>query len=149
MMPKDKILRSGVFLFIFNRDFSKLLMIKRNDEKRKKYGFDWGVVGGKVEQGEGIIEAGMREAKEEIGIDLRQEQLKFLHYEHHERYNKEYPEYKHLGFFYSVVLDESVKIRINDESDEFRWFPINELPSSIIDGERIGGILEQAKARQT
>ena len=135
-------------MFIFSKDFSKLLMIKRNDEKRKKYGFDWGVVGGKVEPGEMVIEAGVREAKEEIGVALRPEQLKFLHYEHMIEYDKKAPGFVHIIFFYSVVLDENEKITLNDESDEFRWFPVKKLPTSIIDGERIDHIVEQAK-RQT
>jgi ADP-ribose pyrophosphatase YjhB (NUDIX family) len=148
MIYKNKTLRSGVFLFVFNRDFSKLLMIKRNDEKRKKYGFDWGAVGGKVEQGEGVVEAGIRDAMEEIGVDLNQSQLKFLHYEHMKKYDEEHPGFIHFSFFYSVILDESVKIKINDESDGFMWFSVKELPASIIDGERIDTILKQAKARQ-
>ena len=147
MIYKDKILRTGAFLFIFNRDFSKLLMVKRNEEKRNKYGFDWGAVGGKIEEGEGVIEGALREAREEIGIDLKPSQLKFLHHEHMKKYDEEHPGFIHYSFFYSVILDESAKITINDEADGFCWFPVNELPKSIIDGERIDRIVEQAKRK--
>ena len=39
----------GVFCMIFNKDFSKILLVKRNEEKRKKYGADWGNIGGRIE----------------------------------------------------------------------------------------------------
>lgn len=132
----------SVFIYIFNKNLSKILLIKRNKEKRDKWGFDWGTIGGKVEPGELSIEAGIREAKEEIGIKLKSEQFKFLFFE--ERPSKIYTPAVH--FFYYLTLDEKIKIITNQESDEYRWFDLNNLPEKMIDSkERILKILNLVK----
>ena len=131
----------SVFLYIFNKDASKLLMIKRNEGKRKKWGFDWGIIGGIVEPGELSIEAGIREAQEEIGVTLKEQQIRFLFFE-------ERPSAVHtpaVHFFYAIKLDEHLKITINEESDEFKWQPVNSLPESMLDKERIQKVLQILK----
>ena len=65
----------GVVICIFNRDFSKILLLKRNEEKRNKNKADWGNVGGKVGLGEKLVNACIRETKEEIGVTLNPEKL--------------------------------------------------------------------------
>lgn len=132
----------SVFIYIFNKDLSKILLIKRNKEKRDKWGFDWGTIGGKIEPGELSIETGIREAKEEIGIRLKPEQFKFLFFE--ERPSKFYTPAVH--FFYYLILDEGIKITINQESDEYCWFDLSNLPKKMVDSkERILKILNLAK----
>jgi 8-oxo-dGTP pyrophosphatase MutT (NUDIX family) len=141
---KNKILNFGMATFacIFNRDFSKVLLLKRNEEKRKKYGFDWGIVGGKIELGEYSHEAIRREIKEEIGINLPKEKLKLL-------WVKEVPDWfniAHVAFFiYSAVIDERTKITINKEADEYAWFDVNSLPESRSADDNIQEIIEIAK----
>jgi len=66
----------GVFVLIFNKDFSKILLIKRNEEKRNKFGADWGNIGGKIEFRETSAQACAREIKEEIGLNLNPKKLK-------------------------------------------------------------------------
>ncbi len=120
----------GVFVCVFNSDFSKILFVKRNEEKRKKHGADWGNVGGKVEPGEKLLNACIREAKEEIGIDLDPENVKLIEI-------KESPfltENIHaLHFVYSTVLDEDAKIIVNEESDGYQWFDLKNLPEKTLD----------------
>ena len=121
----------SVFLYVFNKDMNKVLLIKRNKEKRKKWGFDWGTIGGKVEPEELLVEAGIREAKEEIGINLNHKRLKFLFFE--ERPSKVHTPAVH--FFYYLILDEKTKITINQESDEYKWFDLNNLPKKMVDSK--------------
>jgi len=122
----------GVFVCIFNSKFSKTLLLKRNEEKRKKFNSDWGNIGGRIEFGEKSIQACIREAKEEIGITLDIEKLKLIEI-------KEIPEYFHgvhaVQFIYATTMDEKEKITINNESDSYKWFDLDKLPDRTIDSK--------------
>ena len=133
----------GILVCIFNPDFSKILLIKRNKEKREKYGFDWGNVGGKLEFGELSKDGILREALEEIGVKINKSRLKLT-------FVKEFPNFfKNFHGFqwvYSTILPENTKIKINKESDEYSWFDINNLPKSMLDSkEDITEILNKTK----
>jgi ADP-ribose pyrophosphatase YjhB (NUDIX family) len=133
----------GAFIYIFNRDFSKILLVRRNEKKRKKYGFDWGLVGGKLEPGESLVEGVVREAKEETGLMITKEQLNFLFFE--EIVLKE-REFTGVQFNYAIRIDEDTSIAVNEESDGYQWFPINELPESLGDNkETVARALNLAK----
>ncbi len=126
----------GVIVFIFNRDFSKILLVKRNEEKRKKCGADWGSVGGRVEFGELLVDSCLREVKEEIGIDLNPRKLKLIDI-------KESPYltdiFHAIHFAYATILDEDDKIILNfncnNESEEYRWFDLKKLPEKTLDSK--------------
>ncbi len=123
----------GVFVCVFNKDFSKILLVKRNEEKRKKFGADWGNIGGKIEFGETSAQAGMREIKEEIGLNLNPGKLKLI--EIRERPNH-FINVHGVQFIYSVSINGKEKIAINDESDEYRWFDAKNLPDKMIDSKK-------------
>lgn len=122
----------GVFIVLFNRDFSKILLLKRNEEKRKRWGKDWGNIGGRLEVREYSADAAIREAKEEACLNLKKENLRLIEV-------KEMPNFTrtHHGihFAYAGIIDENTPIRINSESDEYNWFNIAELPESMLDKE--------------
>jgi len=122
----------GVLICVFNRDFSKILLLKRNQEKRNKNKADWGYVGGRVEFGEKLSDACIREAKEEIGVILNPEKLKFIEI-------KESPflsdVFHAIHFVYATILNENTKIIINNESDEYNWFNIDNLPDKMLDSK--------------
>jgi len=115
----------GVFVFIFNKNFSKVLLIKRNKEKRDKYGFAWGTPGGKLEMGEHTIDGAIREAREEIGVQLKKDAVKLL--EMHELPNFT-SDVHGFAFKYGAIIDEKTKTTINEESDDCQWFSLNDLP---------------------
>lgn len=122
----------GVIICIFNRDFSKILLLKRNEEKRNKNKADWGNVGGRVELGEKLIDACIREAREEIGVILKPEKLKLIEI-------KETPYltniFHAIHFIYATIIDENENITLNDESDEYKWFKLKELPDKTLDSK--------------
>jgi ADP-ribose pyrophosphatase YjhB (NUDIX family) len=122
----------GAFIYIFNRDFSKILLVRRNEKKRKKYGFDWGLVGGKLEPGESLVEGIVREAKEETGLVITKEQLNFLFFD--EIVLKE-RQFTGVQFNYAISIDENTPIAVNEESDGYVWFPIDKLPESMGDSK--------------
>lgn len=133
----------GIFVVLFNKEFSKILLVKRNEEKRKKWGADWGNVGGKLEFGEYSADACVREAAEEIGIKLDPKKIKLM--EVKERPNF-YEDVHGFHFAYAGFLDETAKIKINDEADEYKWFNLNDLPESMLDPkEELIAFAEKAK----
>jgi ADP-ribose pyrophosphatase YjhB (NUDIX family) len=131
---EDRKFGLGVIICVFNRDFSKILLLKRNEEKRKKSGADWGNVGGRVEIGEMLIDACLREAREEIGVNLNQEKLKLVEI-------KETPHmsevFHAIHFVYATILDENEKIILNfdcdNESEDYQWFDLKNLPAKTLD----------------
>jgi len=143
-MAKPEKFGMAVFAFVFNKDFSKILLVKRNEEKKKKYGFYWGTVGGKIELGEFSDEGIIREAGEEIGVKLEKDKIRML-------FVKELPNFMNIAhcvfFMYGAVIDEHEKIILNDESDEYRWFDVDKLPEDRSPDDDIPYILKVAKEK--
>lgn len=123
----------GVIICIFNRDFSKILLLKRNEEKRNKNKADWGNIGGRVELGEKLIDACIREAREEIGVTLKPEKLKLIEI-------KETPYltdiFHAIHFVYVTSIDENTNIIVNHESESYEWFDMKNLPNRMIDSKK-------------
>jgi len=120
----------GVFVVIFNRDFSKILLLKRNEEKRIIWNADWGNIGGVIESREHSLDAVIREAKEEAGLELEKNEVKLIEVKEMPNFSKAY---HGIQFIYLTTIDESVPIKINNESDEFRWFSVDNLPDRMLD----------------
>ncbi len=114
------------------RDATLVFLIKKSKQgileiclamKKRGFGINrWNGVGGKIEQGEGIIQAAKREAREEIGVEIDQinkvAELDFF-FPHNEAWNQ-----KVHVYFCENWQNEPV------ESDEMkpRWFSSQELP---------------------
>ena len=122
----------GVIVCIFNRDFSKIFLLKRNKAKRDLNKADWGNPGGRVEWGEKLAEACVREVKEESGIDLDPKQLKLLNIKEITE-NPIAPTVHFLQFIYVAKIDPIEKIILNEESEEYGWFNLKELPDKTLD----------------
>jgi 8-oxo-dGTP diphosphatase len=120
----------AVFIYVFNKNYSKILLIKRNQEKRNIWGFDWGTLGGKGRNGETCKEAIIREAKEESGLNF--ENPKFCFFK--ESINKD-KESHSIHFFFSETIDENENLILSEESDEYDWFELNNLPEKMVDSK--------------
>ncbi|MGD1393805.1 8-oxo-dGTP diphosphatase MutT [Vibrio harveyi] len=73
-----------VAAIIFNQDKSQIFITKRPDDKHK--GGFWEFPGGKVEQGESVEQAMIRELEEEIGITVTEQSLfEHLEYDYSEK----------------------------------------------------------------
>lgn len=109
------------------------LLLKKDNEvllmKRKNTGFEDGMyelVVGHVEKNESLKMAIVRETKEEIGIDINQNDLKFLTI-HYRNSGENY-----INFFF--VCDKykgKLKNCEPDKCDEIKWFNMNNLPENL------------------
>ena len=134
----------GVFVFIFNKDFSKVLLIKRNLAKRNRHGFSWGTPGGVLELGEYSIDGAIRETREETGISLDKMSVKLLEIQEIPEFTKEVHGF---AFKYGAIADEKVKVTLNEESDECKWFNLNSLPEDRMIHDNIPEMARIAKEK--
>lgn len=82
--------------------------------------------GGHVDSNEDIFASMIREAKEEIGIDIDRKNLEIIHIYHH--YKKDM-----IKFVFKVnMYSNEIKNNEPDKCKELRWFELDNLPDNII-----------------
>ena len=109
----------AVGVLVINKN--KALIIKRGEEPNK---FLWSIPGGLVEIGEELEEAAIREVKEEIGIDVKIEQM--IGVFNCINRNKNEIEYHYVIIDY-VAKEFTGSIKTNKEILDFKWVKFNEL----------------------
>jgi len=124
----------GVSLAIFNKSLSKILLLKRNPEKVRRWGVEWGNIGGAVEKRELSIAAAVREAREETLLEINKKNVKLMEIIEIPNFTEAH---HGIHFAYATTLDESAPIKINEESLEFKWFDLDSLPNSMFDSKEV------------
>lgn len=109
----------------------QFLLLQR--QKGKSEGGKWGVPGGKVEEGETLLEAVIRETKEETDIEISEQAIHTL-----STFYIEYDGTEHFVFhtFRAKINSQSgVKIRFSEHKD-FTWVsPEDALKRDLLRGE--------------
>lgn len=124
-----------------NAIVADLLMIKQENgkkqillSKRKNTGYkdgEYELPGGHLEENEDLYEAMIREAKEELGISLKRENLKIVHIMHH---------YKGKRMNFILEIEKSnlePRIMEVDKCEELKWVEINNLPENTMEKVKI------------
>lgn len=105
-------------------------------QRRFNTGFEDGnysLPAGHVDKGETFMQCIIREAKEEIGIDLKKEDLKFANMMH--RFSGvEWGDegYRIDAFFTADKWEGEIEIKEPNKCDDLSWFDLNNLPSNLI-----------------
>lgn len=105
-----------VLLLLFTKDFKKVLLIKRN---KKPFANLYNGIGGKIELGETVKEATIRECMEEAKIQIKSPKL-LMTCIYPKSINAE--EEKEMAVLYDIV--DEVNVEENDEGT-FEWKDIN------------------------
>jgi len=105
----------------------KILLLHRQDHKPE--GNTWCVPAGKVDEGEKILEATVREIREETGFGIPSSQIKYFG-----KVYVKYPEYDFIYHIFNTRLDKQQKVAINhNEHKDFKWIsPKNALNVPLI-----------------
>jgi 8-oxo-dGTP diphosphatase len=121
---KTPIFYGAVHLLFYQNDQVLLL-------KRQNTGFEdgkWSVVAGRIDGGEEVKSAAIREAKEEAGVIIDPNDIEITGITHRKNNNSEWID------FYLKVHEWKGKI-INAEPykcEELKWFSMGELPENMI-----------------
>ena len=122
-----------------------LMLTRENNGKneillalRKNTGYNDGeyeLPGGHVEAKEDLLDTMIREAKEELNIELKREDLKIEHILHHYKGNR-------IKFIISAKKYEgTLQVGEPDKCEKIEWFDINNLPENI--EQRAGKVLKE------
>ncbi|MFA6307914.1 MAG: NUDIX domain-containing protein [Patescibacteria group bacterium] len=117
-------LNIAVHVFL-NKD-NKLLLLKRKNTKV----FDnmWSVPSGRLNSGEGILKAIIREIKEEVGVDIKVEDLSEPLFMHHK---DERGERVYVFFICHNWQGEPENLE-KDKCEKIEWFNIEHFPKDLL-----------------
>ncbi len=119
--------KTGVAVIIWDSE-KRILLEKRSDCSM------WGFPGGKVEAGESVIQAAIRESQEETGLTIEITQLRGVYSEPQDRIIT-YPDNGDVRHLVDIALDAKIlsgELRISHESEDLQFFKLDNLPNDII-----------------
>lgn len=111
------------------------LLLRRGDDvlfgQRQNTGYEdgaWHLPSGHLEADESVIAALIREADEEVGVQIRPADVEFAHVMHNSSAGGR------IAFFFTVdTWTGEPTNREPDKCRELRWFPLGALPDHMID----------------
>lgn len=113
-----------VDILIFNENKSQILLVKRGAKLIASPG-KWALPGGYADINETLQQAAEREVLEETGHELSE--VKFLKFNDNPERNGDLDR-QNIAFVYSSIASEKVQ-EPDDESDEVKWFDLEQLPN--------------------
>jgi ADP-ribose pyrophosphatase len=138
------IILNGSCGLIFNSE-GKLLLQQRNEPQKR-----WGLVGGLMELGESTKEVMIREIKEETGMTIEPSKLQLLDiYSGRENFATAPNGDEFYAVITAYIIRDITEVPvINDnESLDFEWYDLNDLPKEIVADHKI--VIDDYKKKYT
>lgn len=118
------------------------IMIKKGNKapfiKRSNTGYrdgEWAMPSGKVDRGESFSAAAIREAKEEVGVDIHPEDLEYVLTLH--RRSDDKPDQAWVDVLFVVEKWEGEPYNAEPHKHgELKWLELDELPMTVIEYQR-------------
>jgi len=114
----------GVGALVYAQSTKRYLFLLRS---KSRHAGSWGIVGGKVESGETVIQGLVREIQEEIGQDYTNR--KFIPLETFTADNRKFVYYTFL-----INVDSEFVPELNDEHRGYCWVELNDHPRPLHPG---------------
>jgi 8-oxo-dGTP pyrophosphatase MutT (NUDIX family) len=114
----------GVGALVYARSTNRYLFLLRN---KSKHAGSWGIVGGKVDPGETVMQALIREIQEEIRLDFSEK--KFIPLETFTADN-----HKFIYYTFLVGVEEEFVPGLNNEHRGYCWVELNDHPKPLHPG---------------
>ena len=126
--------RSAIFPFILKIDKSKTMILLSRRQNTGYQDGKWDIAGsGHVDENETAKAAAIRECKEELGINVKAENLSFVHLSHRLSNVGCHRGRIYYDIYFAVNdYDGEPCIMESDKCAELAWFPIDNLPTEII-----------------
>ncbi|MFD1146631.1 NUDIX hydrolase [Saccharothrix hoggarensis] len=107
-----------------------LVLLSRRRDADARFDGRWHLPSGKLDAGESVLAAAVREAEEEVGVRLDPADLRLVHTLHVAGSGLE----PRLGLFFEARTWSGVpENREPDKCSELRWFPLDALPADLIE----------------
>ena len=131
-----------VGMLVWHRTEGRYLLLRRSPIRDYAPG-QWETGSGRLEQGEGFIEALRRESREELGLDVRIECL--LGTTHFYR-DKSIPDKEMVGVSFGCSVDDASDLKLSDEHSEHRWVTADEAAAFLPPGHWLSRLIVRAEA---
>ena len=126
MKTKDMV-RAAVYL-VFERGDKVLLSHRINSGYHDG---EYGLPTGHINEGEPASGAAIRKAREEVGVDLRLNDLRLVHVMHRSSNNPTIPDYIDF-YFLAMNFAGEARNYVPDQCDELKWVKWNALPMNTV-----------------
>lgn len=117
----------GLMLIKIENGKEKILLQKRKNTGYMDGYWDFSATG-HVEEGESMKQAMIREAKEELDIDIKEKEIEFVTMIHEATSTAPY----YNGYFKTTKWEKEPIINEPDKNEQIKWFDINELPKELV-----------------
>ena len=131
-----------VGVLVWRRNDGKCLLLLRSSTRDYAPGL-WECASGRLEQGESFVQAVRREAREELGQDVRIECL--LGTAHFYR-GEALPENEVVSVHFGCSIQDPSGLQLSDKHSEYRWATLAEAKAMFSPGDWMSALIGRAEA---